>query len=51
MHIIKIKHFNSCLYFYYVNNRINFLTIAVNLNKVPFIVIEGQSYTKLFKEL
>jgi len=41
MRITEIKRFNSCLYFYYINNRINLLTIAVDLNKVPFIIIEG----------
>jgi len=51
MHITKIKRFNSRLYFYYINNRINSLTIAVNLNKMPFIIIEGQNYTELPKEL
>jgi len=48
---IKIKHFNSRLYFYYINNRINFLTIAVNLNKISPITAEGQNYIKLPKEL
>ena len=51
MYTIKIKRFNSCLYFYYINNKINPLTIVVNLSKVPLIVVEGQNYIKLFKEL
>jgi len=46
-----MKCFNSRLYFYYIDNRINFLIVAVNLNRVPFIIIEGQSYIKLLKEL
>jgi len=37
----KIKRFNSRLYFYYVNRRINPLTIAVELSIMPPIVIEG----------
>ena len=36
----EIKRFNSCLYFYYINNGINPLTVAVNLNKVPPIIAE-----------
>jgi hypothetical protein len=47
----KKKRFNSCLYFYYINNGINPLTVAVDLSRVPPIVIEGQSYIKLPKEL
>jgi hypothetical protein len=37
----EIKRFNSRLYFYYVNNRIDPLTIAVDLSRVPPVVIEG----------
>ena len=37
----KKKRFNSRLYFYYINNRINPLTIAVDLGRVPPIIIEG----------
>ena len=37
----KMERFNSRLYFYYVNNRINPLTVAVDLSRVPLIVIEG----------
>ena len=47
----KIERFNSHLYFYYVNNRINPLTIAVDLSRVPPIIIEGRSYIELPKEL
>ena len=47
----KKKRFNSRLYFYYVDNRINSLTIAVDLSRVPPIIIEGQSYIELPKEL
>jgi hypothetical protein len=45
------KRFDSYLYFYCVDNRIDPLTVAVNLSRVPPIVIEGQSYTELPKEL
>jgi len=41
MCIVEIKRFNSYLYFYYINNRINFLIIIVDLNKIPFIIKEG----------
>ena len=51
MRATKIKRFNSRLYFYYVNNGINPLTIAVNLSQVPSIIIKEQSYIKLPKEL
>jgi len=47
----KIERFNSYLYFYYINNGINPLTIMVDLNKVFFIIKEGQSYIELFKKL
>ena len=51
IYITKIKRFNSRLYFYYVSNRINPLTIAVDLSRVPLVIIEGQSYIELPKEL
>jgi len=41
MYIIEIEHFNSRLYFYCVNNRINPLTVTVDLSKVPPVIIEG----------
>ena len=41
MRVIKIKRFNSRLYFYYINNRINPLIVTVDLSKVPLIIIEG----------
>ena len=47
----KMGRFNSRLYFYCVNNRINPLTIMVDPSKVPLIVVEGQSYAELPKEL
>jgi len=37
----EIKRINSCLYFYCINNRINSLTVMVDLNKILFIVKEG----------
>jgi len=51
MRATKMERFNSRLYFYYINNRINPLTVAVDLNKVSLIIIKGQSYTELPKEL
>ena len=51
IYVTEIERFNSRLYFYCVNNRIDPLTIAVDLSRVPPIIIEGQSYTKLPKEL
>ena len=51
MRATKIECFNSRSYFYCINNRINPLTIAVDLSRVPPIIVEGQSYTKLPKEL
>jgi len=41
MHITKIERFNSRLYFYYVNNGINPLTVTVDLSKVPLVITEG----------
>jgi len=51
MRVTEIERFNSRLYFYYANNRINPLTVTVDLSRVPLIVVEGQSYTELPKEL
>jgi hypothetical protein len=51
MRATEKKRFDSRLYFYYVDNRINPLTVAVDLSRVPPIVVEGQSYTELPKEL
>jgi hypothetical protein len=51
MRATKIERFNSYSYFYYVDNRINPLTIIVDLSKLPLVVIEGQSYIELPKEL
>ena len=47
----KKKRFNSRSYFYYINNGINPLIVAVDLSRVPLIVVEGQSYIELPKEL
>jgi hypothetical protein len=41
MRATKKKRFDSCLYFYCVNNGINSLTVTVDLSRVPPIVIEG----------
>jgi hypothetical protein len=41
MRMTKIERFNSCSYFYYVNNGIDPLTITVDLSRVPPIIIEG----------
>ena len=46
-----MERFNSRSYFYYINNGINPLTVAVDLSKMPSIITEGQSYIKLPKEL
>jgi len=51
MRAVEIKCFNNCLYFYHINNRINPLTVTVNLNKVLFIIKEGQNYIELLKKL
>ena len=51
MRITKIEHFNSRSYFYYVNSGINPLTIIVDLSRLPPVIIEGQSYIELPKEL
>jgi len=51
MRVTEMEHFNSHLYFYCINNRINPLTIVVDLSRVPPIIIEGQSHAELPKEL
>jgi len=48
---IEIERFNSCLYFYYINNGIDLSAIIVDLSQVPFIIKEGQSHIELPKEL
>ena len=37
----ETKHFNSYLYFYYIDTGINPLIITVDLNRVPPIIKEG----------
>jgi hypothetical protein len=39
--ITKIERFNSRSYFYYVDNRINPLTVTVDLSRLPPVIIEG----------
>ena len=51
MRITEMERFNSRLYFYCVNNRIDPLTVAVDLSRVPLVIVEGQSYVELPKEL
>ena len=51
IYITKKKCFNSRLYFYYINNGIDPLAVAVDPSRVPPIITEGQSHTKLPKEL
>ena len=51
IYITEKKHFNSCLYFYYINNGINPSAVAVDLSRVPPIITEGQSHVELPKEL
>ena len=36
-----MERFNSRLYFYYINNRINPLAIIVDLSRMPPIITEG----------
>ena len=38
MRTAEIERFNNRLYFYYINNRINPLTVIVNLNKMPLLL-------------
>ena len=51
MCVTEIERFNSRSYFYYVANGINPLTITVDLSRLPLVIIEGQSYIELPKEL
>ena len=51
MRATEKKRFNSRLYFYCVNNRIDPLAVTVDPSRVPPIVAEGQSYAELPKEL
>jgi len=41
IHAAEIKRFNNYLYFYYINNKINPLTIIIDLNRVSSIIKEG----------
>jgi len=41
IYMTEIERFNSCLYFYYINNRIDPLAIIIDLNQVPPIIKEG----------
>jgi len=50
MRIVEIKYFNNYLYLYYINNKINFLTIIVDLNKMPFIIIDLNKMPFIIKE-
>ena len=51
IHATEIEHFNSHLYFYCINNRIDPLAVIVDLSQVPPIIKEGQSYVELPEEL
>ena len=51
MRVTKIERFNSRSYFYYINSGINPSTITVDPSRLPLVVIEGQSYIELPKEL
>jgi len=51
MHATEMEHFNSCLYFYCVDNGINSSTVAVDLSKMPPIIAKGQSYAELLEKL
>ena len=39
MRVTKIERFNSRFYFYYINNRIDPLTITVDLSRLPLVII------------
>jgi len=41
MRAAEIKYLNNYLYFYYIDNKIDFLIIIADLSKVPFIIKEG----------
>ena len=41
MRATEMERFNSRSYFYYVDNRINPLTITVDLSRLPLVIIEG----------
>ena len=41
IHATEKKRFNSRLYFYYINNRINPLIVVVDLSRVHLIIIKG----------
>ena len=47
----KMERFNSRSYFYCVDSRIDPLTVIVDLSRLPPVIIEGQSYIELPKEL
>ena len=49
--VTKIERFNSRSYFYCVANRIDPLTVTVDLGRLHSVIIEGQSYIELPKEL
>ena len=51
MCVTKMECFNSRSYFYCVNNGINPLTVIVDLSRLLPVIVEGQSYAKLLKEL
>ena len=46
-----MERFNSRSYFYCADSRIDPLTITVDLSRLPLVVIKGQSYIELPKEL
>ena len=51
MRVTEMECFNSHSYFYCVDNRINPLTVTIDLSKLPLVVVEGQSHIELPKEL
>ena len=51
IHTTEKKCFNSRSYFYCVDNGINPSVVAVDLSRVPPIIVEGQSHTELSEEL
>ena len=41
IHVTEKKRFNSRLYFYYIDNGIDPLTVTVDLSRVSLIITEG----------
>ena len=46
-----MERFNSCSYFYYIDNGIDPSTIMVDLSRLLSVVAKGQSHVKLLEKL